>query len=231
MVPVVSSRSGASRRRRVLVLSLLGASAALAVGVLARMIETESADLTNLVWNLFLAWIPFVLALVLYDAARRGARAAKLLLLGAAWLVFLPNAPYIATDVIWLGNLGSGTHWHDPLLVAAAAGLGLLLGFVSIFLVQVVVAERLGRLAGWATAGGVLALSGLGVYVGRYERWNSWEVLTEPTKIVAGLGAGLLDPLAYPRPLALTAFFAVACGVGYVLFYSLFAPQLRRLDG
>jgi uncharacterized membrane protein len=42
----------------------------------------------------------------------------------------------------------------------------------------------------------VLALSGLGVYVGRYERWNSWEVLTEPTKIVAGLGAGLLDPLA-----------------------------------
>jgi hypothetical protein len=107
MVPVVSSRSGASRRRRVLVLSLLGASAALAVGVLARMIETESADLTNLVWNLFLAWIPFVLALVLYDAARRGARAAKLLLLGAGWLVFLPNAPYIATDVIWLGISGA----------------------------------------------------------------------------------------------------------------------------
>lgn len=231
MVPVVSSRSGASRRRRVLVQSLLVASAALAAGVLARVLATRSADLTNLVWNLFLAWIPFVLALVLYDATRRGAGAPRLLVLGAAWLLFLPNAPYIATDVIWLGDLGSGTYWHDPVLIAAAAGLGLVLGFVSIFLVQAVVAERLGRLAGWATAGGVLALSGLGVYLGRYERWNSWEVLTEPTKIAAGLGAGLVDPLAYPRPLALSAFFAVACCAGYAVFYSLFEPHLRRLEG
>jgi len=231
MVPVVSSRSRASRRRRVLVQSLLVASAALAAGVLARVLETRSADLTNLVWNLFLAWIPFVLALVLYDAARRGAGAPRLLVLGAAWLLFLPNAPYIATDVIWLGDLGSGTYWHDPVLIAAAAGLGLVLGFVSIFLVQAVVAERLGRLAGWATAGGVLALSGLGVYLGRYERWNSWEVLTEPTKIAAGLGAGLVDPLAYPRPLALSAFLAVACCAGYAVLYSLFEPHLRRLEG
>lgn len=231
MVPVVSSRNGASRRRRVLVQSLLVASAALAAGVLARVLETRSADLTNLVWNLFLAWIPFVLALVLYDAARRGAGASRLLVLGAAWLLFLPNAPYIATDVIWLGDLGSGTYWHDPVLITAAAGLGLVLGFVSIFLVQAVVAERLGRLAGWATAGGVLALSGLGVYLGRYERWNSWEVLTEPTKVAAGLGAGLVDPLAYPRPLALSAFFAVACCAGYAVFYSLFEPHLRRLEG
>jgi len=231
MVPVVSSRNGASRRRRVLVQSLLVASAALAAGVLARVLETRSADLTNLVWNLFLAWIPFVLALVLYDVARRGAGAPRLLVFGAAWLLFLPNAPYIATDVIWLGDLGSGTYWHDPVLITAAAGLGLVLGFVSIFLVQAVVAERLGRLAGWATAGGVLALSGLGVYLGRYERWNSWEVLTEPTKVAAGLGAGLVDPLAYPRPLALSAFFAVACCAGYAVFYSLFEPHLRRLEG
>jgi len=231
MVPVVSSRSGASRRRRVLVQSLLVASAALSAGVLAGVLETRSADLTNLVWNLFLAWIPFVLALVLYDAARRGAGASRLLVLGAAWLLFLPNAPYIATDVIWLGDLGSGTYWHDPVLIAAAAGLGLVLGFVSIFLVQAVVAERLGRLAGWATAGGVLALRGLVVYLGLYERWNSWEVLTEPTKIAAGLGAGLVDPLAYPRPLALSAFFAVACCAGYAVFYSLFEPHLRRLEG
>jgi uncharacterized membrane protein len=215
----------------VLVQSLLVASAALAAGVVARVVETQSADLTNLVWNLFLAWIPFVLALALYDASRRGAGTSRLLVLGAAWLLFLPNAPYIATDVIWLGDLGSGTHWHDPLLITLAAGLGLVLGFVSIFLVQSVVAERLGRLAGWVTAGSALVLSGLGVYLGRYERWNSWEVLTQPGKIVAGLGSGLLDPLAHPRPLALSAFFAFACCAGYAVFYSLFEPQLRRLEG
>ena len=100
---------GASRRRLVLLGGLLAGSALLVAGVGARVASTQSLDLTNLVWNLFLAWIPFVLALGLYDAARRGAAATSLLALGAVWLVFLPNAPYIATDVIWLGELASGT--------------------------------------------------------------------------------------------------------------------------
>ena len=141
MVPVVTSRGGASRRRRLLLLMLLAASAALSLGVAARVVAIHSLDLTNLVWNLFLAWIPFVLALALYDSARRGASATRLLVLGGVWLVFLPNAPYIATDVIWLGDLSSGTFWHDPLLIGGAAGLGLVLGFVSVFLVQVAVLD------------------------------------------------------------------------------------------
>ena len=129
-----------------------------------------------------------MLALRLYDGARRGVATAPLVVLGGVWLLFLPNAPYIATDVIWLGALSSGTHWHDPLLVATAAGIGLVLGFLSLYLVQAVVAERLGRVAGWTVALGALVLSGLGVYLGRYQRWNSWEVVTEPGKIVGGLG-------------------------------------------
>ena len=230
MVPVVTSRGGASRRRRLLLQMLLAASAALSLGVAARVVAIHSLDLTNLVWNLFLAWIPFVLALALYDSARRGASTTKLLALGVVWLVFLPNAPYIATDVIWIGDLGSGTYWHDPILIGLAAALGLVLGFLALYLVQTVVAERVGRVAGWTVAIGALVLSGLGVYLGRYERWNSWEVLTEPGKIFGGLGTGLLDPLAHPRPLALSTFFAVACCAGYAVFYSALRPQLRRLE-
>jgi len=230
MVPVVTARDGASRRRRLLLQALLTASLALAGGVTCRVVATQSADLTNLVWNLFLAWIPFVLALALYDCARRSATRATLVALGVTWLLFLPNAPYIATDVIWLGDLASGTHWHDPLLIAAAAGLGLVLGFLSLYLVQAVVAERLGHVAGWTVAMAALVLSGLGVYLGRYERWNSWEVVTEPSKIFNGLATGLLDPLAYPRPLALSAFFAVACCAAYAVFYSFFRLHLRRLE-
>jgi uncharacterized membrane protein len=230
MVPVVTSRGGASRRRRLLLQTLLAASAALSLGVAARVVAIHSLDLTNLVWNLFLAWIPFVLALALYDSARRGASMSRLLAVGGVWLVFLPNAPYIATDVIWIGDLGSGTYWHDPILIAIAAGLGLVLGFLSLYLVQTVVAERVGSLAGWTVAMSALVLSGLGVYLGRYERWNSWEVLTEPTKIFGGLAAGLADPLAYPKPIALSAFFAISCCAGYAVFYSLFEPHLRRLE-
>jgi uncharacterized membrane protein len=230
MVPVVTSKGGASRRRRLLLVALVVASAALAAGVAARVVASHSLDLTNLVWNLFLAWIPFVVALALYDCARRRAAATTQLALGAVWLVFLPNAPYIATDVIWLGDLDSGTYWHDPLLIGVAAGLGLVLGFLSLYLVQAVVAARLGRVVGWTVAVGALLLSGLGVYLGRYERWNSWEVLTEPGKIFGGLAAGLADPLAYPRPLALSAFFAIACCAGYAAFYSVFRPHLSRLE-
>ena len=190
----------------------------------------HSLDLTNLVWNLFLAWIPFVLALALYDGARRGASTTPLLALGGVWLVFLPNAPYIATDVIWLGALSEPDALARPAPRRGRGGLGLVLGFLSLYLVQTVVAERLGRVAGWTVAIGALVLSGLGVYLGRYERWNSWEVVTEPGKIFGGLASGLPDPLAYPRPIALSAFFAVSCCAGYAVFYSLFGPHLRRLD-
>jgi len=230
MVPVVTSRGGASRRRQLLLSLLLVASAALCSAVTIRVFAFHSMDLANLVWNLFLAWIPFVVALALYDAARRGAASSTLFVLGGIWLVFLPNAPYIATDVKYIGNLDTATQWYDPILIAGAAGLGLVLGFLSLYLVQTVVAERVGRLAGWTVAMGALVLSGLGVYLGRYERWNSWEVLTEPSKIFGGLASGLADPLAYPKPIALSAFFAISCCAGYAVFYSLFEQHLRRLE-
>ena len=86
------------------------------------------------------------------------------------------------------------TYWFDPLTIGAAAALGLVLGFVSVYLVQAVAAQRLGRLVGWGIALGALVLSGAGVYLGRFQRWNSWEAVTEPSKIFGGLARGLLDP-------------------------------------
>jgi uncharacterized membrane protein len=194
------------------------------------VIATHSLDGTNLVWNLFLAWIPFVLALVLYDGARRGLSAGPLVAVGAAWLLFLPNAPYIVTDAKWLGEFVGGSVWYDAVLVATAAATGLVLGFVSLYLVQVVVAGRFGAVAGWVLAWAALVLSGVGVYLGRFQRWNSWEVLTEPTKIVGQLASASLDPLAHGRPIALSTVFAVIWCLGYAVFYSTFRTQLRQLD-
>jgi uncharacterized membrane protein len=229
-VVALRTRDGASRRRLVLLKALLAASGVVTAGVAARVVDTQSLELTNLVWNLVLAWIPFVLALALYDGARRGAAAAPLLGISGLWLLFLPNAPYIVTDAKWLGRLESGTRWHDPLLVGGAATVGLVLGFVSLFLVQAVVTRRLGRLAGWSAAWAALLASGVGVYLGRYLRWNSWDMLVEPGRILGELGAAALDPLAHARPLVLSTFFAVLWCAGYALFYSTFRSQLERLD-
>lgn len=224
------ARDGASNRRRVLVRVLLVASAAVTAGVAFRVQRTGSLDTTNLVWNLFLAWIPFVLALVLYDAGRRGASSRRLLGLGFPWLLFLPNAPYIVTDAKWIDEYSTGALWYDTLLVGAAAGIGLVLGFVSLYLVQAVVSRRLGVAGGWILAWSALVLSGLGIYLGRFQRWNSWELFTEPHKILGGLAAGALDPLAHLRPLALAGFFAVALCAGYALFTSLFGSRLEQID-
>ncbi len=226
----LDAASTASRRRLVLVLGLLVASTSVVAGIGARAFVRENVELSNLVWNLFLAWVPFVLALLFYDLARLRGSTRLLVGLGALWLVFLPNAPYIVTDVIILDHLVSEIAWYDAVLVVAAAAVGLALGFVSLYLVQAVVAERLGKTLGWLLAAGALVLSGIGVYLGRFQRWNSWEVLTEPTKIASGVGTGLLDPLGHTRPLALSAFFAVASCTGYVLFTALLRPHLERLE-
>jgi uncharacterized membrane protein len=226
---VLGGEPRGSRRRRALVLVLLAASALLVAGVAGRILVVQNLETTNLVWNLFLAWIPFVVALLLYDGARRGTPAATLVALGALWLVFLPNAPYIVTDVKWLGEYHSGSPWYDAALIATAAATGLVLGFVSLYLVQTVVGRRAGALVGWTVAWGALVLSGVGVYLGRFERWNSWEVVTEPTRIVEQLLSAALDPLAHGRPIVLSAAFAVVWCTGYALFYSTFRAQLEAL--
>lgn len=210
--------------------ALLAASAVVTLGVAARVVSLESLETTNLVWNLFLAWIPLVLALVVYDGARRGWPAGTLAAFGLGWLLFLPNAPYIVTDLKWLGHYDSGTHWFDPVLIGTAAAIGLVLGFLSLYLVQAVVVRRLGRLAGWMLAFGALAASGAGVYLGRFQRWNSWEVLTEPTKIAGNLLQAAVDPLAHARPIALSTAFAILWCAGYAAFYSTFHTQLERLS-
>ncbi len=206
------------------------ASSLVTAAVAARVVYTHSFETTNLVWNLVLAWVPFALALVVYDWARRGAPTEVLVAVGVVWLLFLPNAPYIVTDLKWLGHYESGTHWFDPVLIGAAAAIGLALGFFSLYLVQSVVAARHGRLVGWVLAWSALVASGLGVYLGRFERWNSWDVVTEPTRVVGRLGSAALDPLAHGRPLVLSVSFAVAWCMGYALFYSTFRGQLRRLE-
>jgi len=89
MGTMVRARDGASRRRLLVLEALLAASAAVTVGVTARVVYLESLETTNLVWNLFLAWIPLVLALVVYDGARRGWSAGTLATVGLGWLLFL----------------------------------------------------------------------------------------------------------------------------------------------
>lgn len=178
--------------------ALLGFSAA-AVGLLAvRLDRVGEPAFGFLVWNLFLAWIPYGLALGLALVHTRSGPRPMIWLLGVGWLLFLPNAPYILTDFIHLGRRPGAPLWFDAALIGAFAGVGLALGLVSLLIVHRVVEVRSGRVVGWLFAVAALVLSAVGVYLGRFPRFNSWDVVTDPQSLVSVVLHRLADPFGNP---------------------------------
>jgi uncharacterized membrane protein len=218
-----------SRRRLVTVLGLLLASLFCVGLVVLRMIESGSSDFSGLIWNLFLAWIPFALAVAVYDAWRRKRARGTLVVLGALWLLFFPNAPYIVTDFVHLERTADAPYWYDAVTVSAFAWTGVLLGFASLFLVQTVVRQWRGVVAGWVFAAVALALGSLGIYLGRFLRLNSWDALEHPSVLPRIVHAVARDPFAYQEAIGVTVLFTLALGFAYLLLYN-FAVVGRELD-
>jgi uncharacterized membrane protein len=218
-----------SRRRLVTVLGLVAVSLFCVALVLLRFAESGSTNFMGLIWNLFLAWIPFVLAVAVYDRWRRHGPGAVLLVLGALWLLFFPNAPYIVTDFVHLERTADAPYWYDAVTVSAFAWTGLLLGFGSLFLVQTVVRQWRGVLSGWIFAGVALALGSVGIYLGRFLRLNSWDAVEHPSLLPRIAHAVARDPFTYGEAIGVTVLFTLALGFAYVLLYN-FAVVGRELD-
>ena len=213
-------RDSLSQRRLATLASLLLLSGFVVALVVARVVYTGTLVYGNLVWNLFLAWIPFVLALLVYDGHRRRAGRLPLAIGATLWLLFFPNAPYIVTDLKWLRDWGGAPIWFDVVLVTTAAWAGLALGFISLYLMQAVARRVVGTVNSWLAVLAVLGLSSFGIYLGRFERWNSWDIFFEPRLLLADVGRRVADPAAYPKTLAVTALFTFFLALTYLVFYS-----------
>lgn len=196
--PEPSDWGRSARRLAWLTIALVVLSLA-AGGLLAvRLDRVDKPAFVFLVWNLFLAWVPFVLALGLAAVHRLRWWRPLLWILGAGWLLFLPNAPYILTDFVHLGRHRGAPLWFDAVLIGTFAAVGLALGLASLLVVHHVVEARSGRLLGWVVAVGSLLLSALGTYLGRFPRFNSWDVVTNPDGLVALVLQRVADPLGNP---------------------------------
>jgi uncharacterized membrane protein len=218
---------------RLVVLAGLGIASALCLALeLVRERHFGALGFRFLVWNLILAWVPLLLALVVYDRYRRGSPLARLAPALVLWLLFMPNAPYIVTDFVHLSAASPAPLWFDGVELSAFAWTGMLLGFVSLYLLHAVARRRFGTLTGWAGVLVVLALVSAGVYLGRVERWNSWDLLTQPGSRLAQLHAHLADPAllgrAFGVTLGLTTLLALAYLVFYVLMGARFEPRPTR---
>lgn len=194
---------------------------------ISRLLYTETTHFLFLIWNLFLAWIPFGASLLAYELhRRREAGLAILLGVGLFWLLFFPNAPYIVSDFVHLrhhGGLGPNEFWfwYDLVMIACFAWTGLLLGLVSLYLMQSIVRERAGRWFSWLFVGGALFAGGFGVYLGRFQRWNSWDLLHRPLALVADIAEKILHPFAHSRTWALTLLFAGMMAMLYFVLYGI----------
>ena len=186
----------------------------------ARIVLTGSWRQLFLPWNLFLAWLPLLCA---WRAARADAEPGRWRFRAhaLAWLLLFPNAPYILTDLWHLPPNWQGRFWVDLVLILIFALTGLVLGFLSLYLMQTLVARRFGWVRGWLFAGGVAGLSGLGLCIGRFLRWNSWDVLLNPGGLLVDLWWCLLQLSDTPRLLAIPALFATLLFVAYVMLFSL----------
>ena len=188
----------------------------------ARMLLLGSGRHLYLAWNLFLAWLPMLFALLAEWQIRRQ-RARPWLLAGfcAAWLLFFPNAPYILTDVVHLRPQSFPNYWADLVLILVFALTGLVLGFLSLFMMQRHVAGRAGGAMGWAFVGGVTLLNGFGIYAGRFFRWNSWDVVLSPGGLMEDLTGWMAAVPNSPRASIIPLLFGILMFLAYVLLYSL----------
>jgi uncharacterized membrane protein len=209
-----------SDRRLATVASLLGLTLLVYAMVGVRVVYSGNEHYVALVWNLFLAWIPFALALAVYGGFRRGTRRVALVVGGALWLLFFPNAPYIVTDLGYLGEWTGAPLWYDVVLASAAAWAGLALGFVSLYLMHAVVRSLFGAINAWFFVLGALALSSFGIYLGRFERWNSWDLFVRPRALLGDIWTAAMNPGEQVLAVAVTVLFTAFLAATYLVFYS-----------
>ncbi|MGC9399488.1 MAG: DUF1361 domain-containing protein [Anaerolineae bacterium] len=162
-----------------------------------------------LLWNLFLAWVPYLGSLLAVWLHHRIPRHWGLLLLpGLVTVAFFPNAPYIVTDFLHLVERPPVPLWYDIGLLTSFALTGLYLATYALRILQTVVTAWVGRVLGWGFVVVVVALSGMGIYVGRFLRWNSWDLLTRPRAVFYDLAIRLRYPWRYPGTYGVTLLFA-----------------------
>ena len=151
------------------------------VTFLVRIYLTKSMFFGFLLWNIFLATIPFIVSECI---KRKKNQKIMTIFLFFIWLLFLPNAPYLITDFIHLHHLKSTLIWYDLFMLFCFAFTGVLLGIISAYDVYNIIKLHFQQSIANKIIIFVFFLSGLGIYLGRFLRLNSWDLFTKPLNVL-----------------------------------------------
>jgi uncharacterized membrane protein len=180
-----------------------------------RVVFTKTEMFLFLNWNLFLAFIPWALSTFLVLKPDTHYKKAIVAALFISWLLFFPNAPYILTDLFHLRDELTMPIWYDVIMILAFAWTGLLFGFVSLFNIEMFLKRYVSRNLIPLISVFLLFLGSFGIYIGRYLRWNSWDVIQEPFTLLYNITSDIRNPLSHPRAWGMTILMGVLLNMFY----------------
>ena len=183
-----------------------------------RYIYSDTRMFLFLNWNLFLAFLPWLFSsiLMIYPKLQDN----KLILWGLilSWLLFFPNSPYILTDLFHLRIYTTMPIWFDLLLLLSFAWVGLMFGFMSLWDIEKLLSKKINNKLIPAISIVLLFLGSFGIYIGRYLRWNSWDIFRQPYSLASDIGDRIVNPFEHLRTWGMTFFMFIFLSVIYWSF-------------
>jgi uncharacterized membrane protein len=177
-----------------------------------RMAYAMNLNYIFYVWNLFLAVLPILISRKLRSHDRL---TKKVIMLLIVWLLLLPNAPYVVTDLLHYKERWPVPKWYDLLLVTSAAWNGLMAGFISVMQVEHFLSKFLTKRKTGLIIFIVFFLCGYGIYIGRFLRFNSWDVITDPLQLFSASARHFILPYEYLAVWKFTVLFALMLVIIY----------------
>ncbi len=168
-----------------------------------------------LAWNLFLAFIPYSITLLVQSKKNWHHNTWILLPIFGVWLLFLPNTPYLITDLQHLRHTSQNIVWYDAMLLFSFAAYGLFIMTLTIQDMKRILSKKIASKWFPFVLISIFILCGFGIYLGRFLRWNSWDILQNPMALFEDIIMRIRHPFTYSQTWIVT--FGYACITG--LFY------------
>jgi uncharacterized membrane protein len=172
-----------------------------------------------LLWNIFLSAVPLYASTTLLLTKKKYVQ----WILMALWLLFFPNALYMITDLVHLKTLSGVPIWFDAILFFSAAANGLLFAYISLQQVKFFLATMMSRKSSGILLNVFLCNGSFGVYSGRYLRWNSWDIISDPITMTMQVSEHIIHPLQHLRTWGMT--------ITLTLFFSIFYVAIKKIPG
>ncbi len=192
-------------------------------------VQIPRGSMLFLIWNLFLAWIPYCCALLIAPLHEKLNAKWVTSVLFFLWILFLPNAPYIITDFVHLKKDIGLPFWYDILVLSFFSGIGLLLGLLSMLKMEEFISRFIHPILSQIFIVSTIPLIGFGIWIGRYQRWNSWDIFTRPHMLLMDVYSQIKDPISNMDTLGLSLVITVLVLFSYLFIQSIYSRADNQL--